>query len=190
MNYYLPKTLQVGGVEVPILWDYRPVLDVLNALQDPDLSQQDRLYAALYIFYPGLEDISVEHLREAADKMMWFINGGEESKQQKRSPKLMDWEQDFNFIVAPINRVVGRDVREDTPLHWFSWLSAYNEIGDCTFAQIVRIRDKKARGKALDKAEREWYNRNRDIVHLRGKYSKQENEELYEFLGLTSKPTK
>jgi hypothetical protein len=90
----------------------------------------------------------------------------------------MDWEQDFQWIVAPVNRVLGRDVREDAPLHWWSFLSAYYEIGDCTFAQIVRIRDMQARGKPMDKADKEWARRNADLIHLKNKYSEADDELL------------
>lgn len=183
MNYTLPETIEVGGVEYPILWDYRPILDILTALNDADLSEQERIYCALYIFYPTLEEMPVEALQEAAEAMFWFINGGADDKGQM-GPRLMDWEQDFRYIISPINRVVGREIRSAEPFHWWSFLGAYMEIGDCTFAQIVRIRDLKARGKKLEKTDREWYNRNRDIVDIKSKYTQKDQELLKELLGL------
>lgn len=81
--------------------------------------------------------------------MFWFINGGEyEDQMEKKPPRLMDWEQDFQYIIAPVNHVIGREIRADAYLHWWTFLSAYMEIGECTFAQIVRIRDAKSRGKS------------------------------------------
>ena len=112
--------------------------------------------------------------------------------------------KDFTYIVAPINRVTGQEVRAVEYMHWWTFLLAYYEIGDCTlrlfsvqniiikkpiplcgvpllgelcdilrflfnfdfercqsyyeigdctFAQIVRIRDLRARGKPLDKTD-------------------------------------
>lgn len=183
MIYELPETIEVGGVGQPIMWDYRPILDILCALNDPDLSDSDRIFCALYIFYPGLENIRPENLKEAAEKMFWFINGGEEDAG-KRGPRLMDWEQDFKYIAAPVSRVIGHDVRKPDPFHWWSFLSAYMEIGDCTFAQIVRIRNMKARGKPMDKYDREWCNQNRDIVEFKSKYSQKDQDALKDFLGL------
>ena len=61
-------------------------------------------------------------------------------------------------------------------MHWWSFLSAYNEIGDCTFAQIVRVRDHLARGKKLDKQDRERYMKNRDLVDFKNKYTDAEQE--------------
>ena len=50
------------------------------------------------------------------------------------------------------------------------------EIGDCFFAQIVRIRDLKAKGKLKDKADKEFYRRNRDVVDINTQYSNTQKE--------------
>ena len=68
-------------------------------------------------------------------------------------------------------------------LHWWTWIAAYQEIGDCTFAQVVRIRDKKARGKTLEKDEREWYRRNSNIVNMKHKLSQEEETTISKWLG-------
>ena len=65
----------------------------------------------------------------------------------------MDGEQDFPFIVGPVNRVLGKEIRSLKYLHWWSFLSAYTEIGDCTFQKIVSIRSKRAKGMRLEKGE-------------------------------------
>lgn len=95
----------------------------------------------------------------------------------------MNWEKDFPLIVGPVNRVLGREIRDETPIHWWTFLSAYYEIGDCLFAQVVRIRDKKARGKKLDNQEKEFYKRNREIIDIKTQYSSSENELLKMWAG-------
>ena len=87
----------------------------------------------------------------------------------------MDWEQDFQYIVAPVNRVMGKEIRSMDYLHWWTFISAYYEIGDCLFAQIVRIRERKAKGKPLDKSDQDFYRRNREIVDLKTTYTEQED---------------
>ena len=67
-------------------------------------------------------------------------------------------------------------------MHWWTFLAAYREIGDCTFAIVVRIRDHKARGKALDKTDQEFYRRNRQMVDLKTKYTPQEDAVLDKWL--------
>ena len=113
-------------------------------------------------------------------------------KPQKKHPKLTDFEQDFEFIIAPVNRVLGYESRavEYDPenntggVHWWTFLAAYMEIGgDCLYSQIVSIRDKKQRRKKLEKWEKDWLRRNSDIVNLRTKYTDEENKFFNEWGG-------
>ena len=173
MNCTLPKNLEIGGTEYQIRSDYRATLDVCAALNDPDLSEEERAIAALAVFYPDFDVMPAAHVQEALERCYWFLNGGEEPDGQG-GPRLMDWEQDFARIAPPVNRVLGRDVRGEEYLHWWTFLAAYYEIGDCLFAQIVRIRSKRAAGKTLDKADREFYRKNRKLVDLAVRHTSEE----------------
>lgn len=183
MNYELPESLEIGGTDYAIRNGYRAALDVCAALSDPELSGQEKTLAALCAFYPEYEDIPPEHLDEALEKLFWFIDCGEERDKTRKSPRLVDWEKDFPIIAAPVNRVLGTEIRrktgaDDYGIHWWTFISAYQEIGDCTFAQVVRVRDHKDRGKPLDKQDREWYRRNRDLVDIQKKYTSREQDFL------------
>lgn len=179
--YELPKSLNVCGVEYEIRSDYRAVLDCCAALSDTELTKQQKILVCLDILYPDFSEMPLEHYEEAARQCFWFINCGADEEPVKKSPKLVDWKQDFQYIVAPINRVLGKEAREVEYLHWWSFQSAYREIGNCTFAQIVRIRDQKARGKKLDKADQEWYRNNRSLVDFKQTYSETEKAILKEW---------
>lgn len=184
MEYGLPKTVTVAGAEHPIRTDYRDILTICTALTDPELDNQGRAEVLLNIFYPELEMMPAEHYQEAVDCCFWFINCGNDERQDQRlAPKLVDWEQDFRYIVAPINRVMGQEVREVEYLHWWSFIAAYYEIGDCLFAQIVRIRNLLAKGKSLDKTDAAWYRENRSMVDLKITYSEAEEAVMDLWLG-------
>lgn len=181
MIYDLPTSVEVGGAIREINSDYRAALDMCVALSDPELTNEEKAYILLFIFYPNLEEIEPSHYQEAVDKCVWFLDGGKNEEKSRSPHKIMDWAQDFSLIVNPINRVIGREIREPTPLHWWTFLSAYYEIGDCLFSQVVQIRDKKAKGKPLEKHEREWYRNNRDIVDLKTTYTQAEKDLLAQF---------
>lgn len=182
MIYDLPTSFEICGTSYEIRSDYRAILDIVVALSDPELDDQSKEYVALTIFYPAFEDMPLEHYEDALKGCFWFINGGQKDCGPK-SPKVMDWEQDFPYLVAPINRVIGREIRSMQYLHWWSLLSAYMEIGgDCTFAQIVSIRDKLARGKKLEKHEQEWHRRNRHLVDFKRKYTEADNDLLKQWI--------
>lgn len=179
MIYDLPTRMEVGGTAYEIRSDYRAILDICAALSDPELDNQEKGFAALAIFYPNFEEMPVDDYQEALERCFWFINCGDDERSDKSPLKLLDWEQDFKYIVAPINRVLGKEIRAAEYLHWWTFISAYYEIGgDCTFAQIVRIREKKAKGKPLDKQEQAWYRQNRSLVDFRTNYTKAEDDVL------------
>ena len=180
MEYGLPKSINIGGEDLAIRYDFRVIMDIFEVLNDPDLSEEDRAVDVLQIFYVDFEKIT--DYPAALDACMKFLNGGkEEEKRKQNQPKLVEWTQDFPYIVAPINRVLGYETRavpydpeaNTGGVHWWTFLSAYMEIGDCMFAQIVGIRSKKAKGKKLDKADREFYIKNKDAIDIKVKYSEQ-----------------
>jgi len=189
VNHDLPESLEVGGTSYAIRSGYRAALDICEALSDPELSQQEKALAAVYIMYIDFESIPQEHFEEALEKCFWFIDCGMEYEHRQKSPRLVDWKQDFPIIAAPVNRVLGTEVRrrsgpDDYGVHWWTFISAYQEIGDCTFAQVIRVRDRKARGKALDKQDREWYRRNRDLVDFKNQYTDTDQALLREWGGV------
>lgn len=186
MNFGLPKSVSINGKSFAIRYDFRVIIEILVMLEDPDLSGEDKTFALIDMFY--YDDISPSE--EAISKAMDFIDMGQ--KGGKKRHRLMDWEQDFSLIIAPVNHVLGyeaRSVEYDIEtntggVHWWTFLSAYMEIsGDSTFAQIVAIRDKQARGKKLEKYEKDWANRNKDLVSLKRKYSENEQEFINSVIG-------
>lgn len=182
MIYELPVGVRIGDAEYPIRSDYRAVLDICTALADPELDDRSKAFVALTIFYPEFDDMPRDHYEEALKQCFRFINCGSEEDRTQKAPKLMDWEQDFQYIVAPVNRVLGKEIRAVEYLHWWTFIGAYYEIGDCLFAQIIRIRDMKARGKTLDKVDKEFYRRNRHLVDLKTTYTEQEESVLNSWL--------
>lgn len=184
MIYGLPKSLMVCGEEYEIRTDFRDILDIMEILNDVEIKDKERGFLALLYFYPDFENMPPESYREAREQCFWFLNGGKQDEQAgKKPPRLMDWEQDFPYIIAPVNRVLGHEARAVEYLHWWTFLSAYMEIGECTFAQIVHIRDMKSKGKPLEKADKEWYRRNQKLVDLKTRYTSMEEDILKQWGG-------
>lgn len=194
MFYELPTSVEVGGAELPIRSDFRAALDCIQIVSDPELGDDDRTLLLLECFYDswdewigdeviehGWMDIDPRDYQEAVDRALWFIGGGKEAARA-RKPKLMDWEQDFPIIAAPVNRVLGFECREVPYLHWWTFLAAYNEIGDCLFANVVSIRKKKAQGKKLDKADQAFARENSDLVNFRVKATAAEEAVFEEWI--------
>ena len=189
MLYTLPKSVEIDGTEFPIRYDFRCILDIIEAMNDPDLSDDDKALATLQIFYPDYE--AIKNYDEALKQCFWFIDCGD-TRPRKKKPRLIDWESDFEYIIAPVNRVLGYEARaveynaqENTGgLHWWTFVSAYMEIGgDCLLSTIVSIRDKQARGKKLEKYEREWARNNADLLRIKQRFSESDDEMLKQWTG-------
>lgn len=183
MIYDLPTSLVISADEYEIRSDYRAVLDICCALNDPELRENEKPIVALLIFYPSFDDISPENYQEAFQKCLWFIDGGKDRKNKKKGPKLMDWKQDFAYIVGPVNQILGKEIRNLKYMHWWTFMAAYTEIGDCTFSKILSIRMKRSKGMRLDKGEREWYIKNREIVDFQTHYTDEENNVISKWIG-------
>lgn len=181
MNWELPDSVQVQGVTYSIRTDFRCILEILAGISDPDADGQDRAADVLIGLFPEFDDMPPEHYEDAIRAGMCFINGGGDDTPQPKATRLVDWEQDYSLMIAPINRVIGTEIRASEYIHWWTFLAAYQEIGDCTFAQVVRIRDHLARGKKLDKSDREWYRNNRHLVDFKRKYTEAEDSAAQEW---------
>ena len=175
MNYGLPTSVYIDETEYKIRSDYRAILDIFSALADPELTQEDKVIVAVNIFYEDIPDI--ELWGQALKEFSLFVNMGEEEPLRKL-PKLMDWKQDFKYIIAPINRVIGKEIRSLDYVHWWTFLAAYYEIGECTFSQIVSIRDKLVKNKPLEKWEREWYRSHKEMVDFKTVFTEAEEDLL------------
>jgi hypothetical protein len=95
-----------------------------------------------------------------------------------------DWEQDEQMIFSAINKVARQEVRSVDYMHWWTFLGYFNEVGEGTFSYIARLRNKLNHGKKLDKDEREFVNKHKDMVVLKKKLTAEEQEEEDAFQAL------
>lgn len=177
----LPTSAEIDGATYEIRSDYRAALDILTVMADPDLTDRERGALAMEILYVDFEAMPRSAHEGAAEFLKWFVAGGDTGARPPRR-KLADWRQDFPLIVGPVNRVLGFEVRSVEYLHWWTFLGAYMEIGDCLFAQVVSIRKKLRKGRRLEKYEREFYSENRALVDLHTEETDGEKEILDEWM--------
>lgn len=155
----LPEALTVQGVSYPIYWEFRQVLRVISKLRQENLPLFIRWRAAMAIFYQTA--VAPEHRQAAMDAMAAFINGGQ---TPKAGPDLLDWDKDAALIIADVNRVAGRELRQKEPVHWWSFLSWFHAIGPGQLSNLVAIRDALLRGQKLSPQQQAFYRQNRDLV--------------------------
>ena len=173
----LPHSVLVNGREYKVRTDFRTVLRILHAANDPELEDWEKLYVCLYDFYEDFYGIPTDDYEAAYKAAVDFFDHGLPSKDPAKSPRVMDWEQDEAILFPAINKVAGFEVRTAKHLHWWTFMGFYMEISDGVFSSVLNLRMKKAKGKKLEKAEREYWNANKDICNLRPKLTAAEQAE-------------
>lgn len=180
----LVQSINIADVEVPIDADFRNIIDIFEIFNDPNLLDYEKSYLALSYFY--LNDDYLKDPEQAGKELVSFINMGsdENSTTNNTNQKpLYDWDQDFDIICSAVNRVLGYDCRGKKFLHWWTFLAAFMEIGDCTFSTYVSIRNKKNKGKKLEKWEQKIYNENKDKILLKKRVDDTTQQLMNEIMG-------
>lgn len=175
--WFLPVTLNVAGKDYEIREDFRAVLDILAAFNDAELNDKEKVQATLEILYfPEIPP--KEHLQEAFDKALWFIDCGIE-QEDKMKPRTMDWNQDAGIIFPAVNKVAGFEVRSNKIIHWWTFYGWFMEIEDGLFSQVLSIRQKLSKGKKLEKWEAEFLRDNKKLCELNNATNKDQEEYEY-----------
>lgn len=162
--YELPTTVTINNKIHPIRnkGDYRVILDCFSALDDIELSKDERILSSLIIFYEELDDIEdiseiFPDLESAYGEMALFFNcGREQEDESKHNYKLIDWDKDSLLICSAINKVAGKEIRSEPYVHWWTFMGYYVAIGECALSNVVGIRYKLAKNRKLEKHERKF----------------------------------
>ena len=180
--YELPEVLEVNGVEHPIRTDYRDILHIMYALNDPNLTDSEKAYVCLYDLYEDFNEIASEDYEAAFKAASVFLDCGQKDRRDVPTRKRMvDFEQDERLLIAAVNRAAGFEVRAVEYMHWWTFMGLFMEIGECTYSTVLTIRSKKARGKSLEKWEQEFYQNNRDSCDIKEKLNESDQDD-YELI--------
>lgn len=169
----LPRFLEVNGRQYAIRTDFRDVLNILIAFSDPELEDGEKVYVCLFVLYEDFDSIPTDDYEAAFKVALSFIDNGAK-EEEKKSPRVMDWEQDANLLFPAINKVAGCEVRSAEYIHWWTFIGYYMEISEGVFSNIVSLRMKKAKGKKLEKWEQEFWNANKAACVLATKLTAEE----------------
>lgn len=170
----LPTTLTIDEKEYKIRTDFRIALIIFEAFEDVELNEREKATVMLELLYEEMP----ENIEEALKKASWFLDGGKNYEEFNKTKKIMDWEQDEPIIFSAINKVAGCETREKEYIHWWTFLGYFSEIGEGLFSTIINIRQKKNKGKKLEKYEQEFYKNNKQLIDLKQRYTPEEQAEI------------
>ncbi len=156
-TWELPLSVDIGGRACRIQTDYRDILKILRILADERYHPRARWLWAVTAFL-CTETPPMEHFEAACDCLARFLQGGETPGVCQDSP-LIDWETDAPEILDGVNAAAGHDIRRDEYLHWWTFLSFFNNIREGRLADLVAIRRKRKKGAHLTPEEQEYIRR-------------------------------
>lgn len=172
----LPKSLNVGGRDCLIRSDFRVALTIFQAYNDPGLSRTEKAMTCLRCLYKE----PPHNIADALEQAQWFLDGGNKVKLRQLPVKVIDWEQDEGLLFPEVNKSAGAEIRLLPYLHWWTFLGYFNTMSEGLYAHILNIRQKRARGKPLEKWERDFFNTHRELILLQEKRSAEEQAALDE----------
>ena len=174
----LPQTLNVLNTEYEIRTDYRDVLKIIVAYNDKDLSDEEKVFVCLSRIYkdfnrmPRDKDTYMAAVKAATEFIECRLSN------DKPSPKVVNWEKDEQLIFPAINKAAGMEIRAVPYLHWWTFLGYFQGIDrDDLWGVVLTIRQKKAKGKKLEKYEREFLNANRELCSIESNVPAKKAEE-------------
>lgn len=172
----LPQTLNINGRAYKIRSDYRDILQIIAAFGDKELSDEEKAYVCLKRLFVAMESIPKSDYQDAYEAAVTFIEC--HISDRKPSPKVVNWEKDEHLIFPAINKVAGMEVRAVPYMHWWTFLGYFQSIDrEDIWGFILTIRQKRAKGKKLEKYEKDFLNANRDICEVEFREEKATTED-------------
>ena len=186
----LPTTLNVNGISYKIRTDYRNILRIFEAFADNELSDSEKLIICLKRMFMDFSKLSPDDYKEAYEKVYQFI-GCNKPKEERTPLHTFNWVKDEPLIFPAVNKAAGTELRSVPYVHWWTFMGYFESIdSESLFGTVLSIRQKKAKGKKLEKYEREFAQNNRLLISLdvsaNGKPKTAEEELLEMFNDLVS----
>ena len=178
-----PSKVKIDGKDYGLNTDFRIGLKIMFAMQDDGLTMQEKMIVMLQLLYKEIPN----DLEKAVEYAIAFLNCNEHGKEKAGiSVTLFSCEKDAKYIYSAIRQSHGIDL-DNEKIHWWKFMYMFLDLNpDCFFNRLVGVRDRKAKGK-MDKADKEFYRQNKDIIDLPLKLSPEEKLKIEQFRKLLGK---
>lgn len=174
-----PSFVEIEGLKVPIKSDFRTSVLFETAMQDKEISEEEKLKIALTLYFPNTYLPDVE---KAVERFIWFYSCGKELKngagEGGRTKEIYSFEHDDEYIYAAFLEQYGIDLNTDD-LHWWKFRALFRSLKeDCLMSKIMMYR-------AIDitsdmsKAEQKFYRSMKALYSLPDLRTQEEKEEEF-----------
>ena len=181
----LPEMVEIDGECYPLRTDYRTALRIMEAFEDPVLTEQEKQMIMLELLYEQIPD----NLEKACEMAVKFLNGGDDGgnrtkQQQDDCERRYSFSKDGKYIFTAILQTHGIDLERVDNLHWWKFLYLFMDLReDCFFSRIIYYRTQRAKGK-LTKEEAAYCRSISDILDLPEEHDREAEEAANVFMQL------
>lgn len=154
-----PTFVVINDRRYPIRYHIADWVSVLEIADDPTLTESEKIFMQLRRVFK--KKIRLEDLQGAADKLHWFIAAGMDGKRASGSKRVVDFIQDWPYIVAAFQQQYGIDLNPAPawkfwrrPMHWWHFMQLFRGLTEETLlvkimgyraVNLQKIKDKETR---------------------------------------------
>lgn len=178
----LPKSVEIGGAEYEINFDFRTSILFEMMVQDYQLSDKEKILKTLELYYPIIPKDIDKNINEAIDKALWFYRGGKDIKNQSsqigstKSEKIYSFEYDDEYIYSAFLDQYNMDLQDVEDLHWWKFKAMFKALKEDN--EIVKIMGYRAMtiDNKMSKEQKEYYRKMKKLYEI--PKSKNEKEKI------------
>lgn len=163
----LPETVEVGDREVPIETDFRVGMLIELALEDDEMTDDQRAATILELYFPG-EEFTPEEAEDAMSAVLWFFRCGQTPTgggSGEAGPPVYSYEYDAEMIYAAFYQAYRIDL-STARLHWWQFHALFRSLPEsCVLTRAIGYRAMEIPADASAK-ERERLQRMKDLYAL------------------------
>lgn len=176
----LPQTVLACGQEWPIRTNFRVGILFELLMQDPRISDEEKLLRALSLYYPQLPN----DLGAASKGLIWFYRCGEDTPQKQADTKgvpqrIYSFEQDAGRIFAAFQATYQIDLNDVEYLHWWKFRVMFSELPEeSSFGKVMGYRAMRITSE-MTPAQRQFYGRMKALYKLPDERSEDEKTRAF-----------
>lgn len=175
----LPTKIKVGDEIIDINADFRNCLKIILAYEDEDLTIQEKHLIMIQRLYK----IVPKDIETAILQGIKFLNCGETFQNTTDKQRIYSFCKDAKYIYPAVSQASEVDLETIDFFHWWKFFYYFLDISnDCTFSNIVSLRQKKNKRKLTDE-ERKIYMESIEILDLNFEKPKEESAFMKAFNG-------
>lgn len=143
----LPTAVQIEDTIYEINTDFRNIIKIILAFDDPELAGIEKQVIILALLYK--DNIPKKHVVAASKLAARFISGPMgESDEEGDTTRYYSFTKDSPLIYAAFQQTHGIDLQKAS-LHWWQFIALFSDLGSETiFCNIVNLRRRVAIGEA------------------------------------------